>query len=170
MSKISLAGWYPKLWIGWVLIVYGALVSLGYVTLRALADGSALDVVASAAIPPLGLSLLFLPLEVVGAWLNSRDSGDGEIARTFSQLMQYFAHRTPGHQWWRGWNGFVTINCAVVWMLISIATTAALLGLGSAVGVSGVALYYATGAVSGVLGLLGFTWNFHHWQQREKYG
>ena len=156
--SISVRGPFPILWAAWTLAMYTGFVWLVWV---ALAGGD----VTTAALFLMCVAATFLPLEITGAVFNSRDPGP-EVARTLSQCMQWVAHKTPGHLWWRGWNGFVTANTVAVSTIV---------GLIFIIGFRALLVWTGLPAVVGVvlgvvMGLLTFFWNFWHWQQRSKYG
>lgn len=97
----------------------------------------------------------FIVQECIGWWKNNRDKGP-ELARTFSQVMQYFATKDKGSSFWQtltGWDLFVTMHCIM----------------------AGYIPGYAVGAFWGAAAgwLVGLTiggWNYGHWHNRRKHG
>lgn len=97
----------------------------------------------------------FLVMEIVGAIVNARSQGP-EVARTFSQIMQYFAHRDKGSSFFAtlmGWDAMVTGSA----LLLSI-------NAGWVVAAS------TTQAGGWVVGVAMFAWNYGHWHNRRRHG
>lgn len=160
--QISLRGPFLWLWGAWTAALYYGILAF------ALAWWQGYELAAHAVFL-VWVGAAFLPIEIVGAALNARTPGDQEVARTFSQFMQFMAHRTPGHLWWRGWNGFVTANAVIVGFVVGVSTLPLFLALGETF--SGQPAPVWLGAVLSLgVSVLVFWWNFHHWQQRERYG
>jgi len=86
----------------------------------------------------------------------ARRRGDTrELARTYSQVMQMFAARDPGHSFWQtltGWDLFVTANCLMVGYIPGYAVGA----------FWGWAAGWLVGASIAI-------WNYYHWQNRRKH-
>lgn len=171
--KISLRGFLPKFWIGYQIVQYGvgAWAAIAFLVHGGLSTPTAaLGALRAPLLAFVVQGLAFLPPEIVGAWVNAKTPKDEEVARTYSQLQQYLAHRTPGHLWYRGWNALVTVNCGFTGLQIGVAVGVALASFAVALGAQA-QFAGGFGFLSGLLaGFLGARWNFDHWQQRSKFG
>lgn len=98
----------------------------------------------------------FAVQEGLGTYINNKTWNEPELARTFSQVMQFFAWKDKGSNWYNtftGWDLFVTGNCVIAGVLAgTIVDLTWNLGLGILIGV----------IVSG--------WNYGHWHNRNKHG
>lgn len=105
----------------------------------------------------LGLAWLswFVPQEALGLWCNHKNPTP-ELARTFSQVMQYFAATDKGHSFLdtvTGMDAFVTATVFVASYVVGFCLTA------------------TWGLPMGVpVGALMFGWLYGHWHNRGKHG
>lgn len=103
-------------------------------------------------------TLWFAVQEALGWRLNERAKakGEDEVARTYSQVMQYFAFVDKGSNVWQtltGWDLFVTMNT---------------IGAGAAAGyIVGQSSHPAFGWF---VGLCIAGWNYGHWHNRRRHG
>lgn len=104
----------------------------------------------------------FVSLEMLGAWLNSRDNDGVEEIRTLSQLLQYIGAvdeaKAKWERWWKGWPAMVTMYVVT----LSVAAGWAFWGVGPAIGgVYVESLVIAPGV---------FCWLLYHFLRRYRYG
>jgi hypothetical protein len=101
-------------------------------------------------------TVVFAVLEGAGWYRNVQRHGEREVARTLSQVMQWFAYRDKGGSFWAtltGWDALVTGVCVQA---------------GAMVG------YMAGQSVHPYLGwwvgAVVVAWNYGHWHNRRKHG
>lgn len=106
---------------------------------------------------------LFIPVEIAGSVVNYWHRMEPEVARSFSQLMQYFAARDNGGPWWRrlvGFDGMVSFTALLVSILCGWVW-------GSTFALVNPALGWAVGVTVGS-GIFGY--NLWHWLNRRRNG
>lgn len=150
MQRSVLYGTWPKLWIANVVFLY-LVAGTGWIL--KLFDGGDQWVLWAVT----AWFLWFVPMELLGTAENRRRSREPERVRTFSQLMQFIAHRDRGHgtvlRTLTGWDGFVTFTAcflgACAWQVVNAS-------LGP--------------APAWIIGPMVPLWNWAHWHNRTRTG